>query len=167
MPARQGASRAKLSSANASPYAGAINAALSAVPRAVQPKDFGALEALGANSWRLCAPHENGPPRDLFVEAPEGWWVGRACAARRRRGLLQADNRRQAEGRRPSRRPAPEPHRRRGGGGDDGRGQAEGLGAGWGNSGNPAALYGPGAPRLVSGPRPPPVATFLQPRTAP
>ena len=26
-------------------------------------------------SWRLCAPHENGPPRDLFVEAPEGWWV--------------------------------------------------------------------------------------------
>jgi DsbC/DsbD-like thiol-disulfide interchange protein len=65
----------KLSSANASPYAGAINAALSAVPRAVQPKDFGALQALGANSWRLCAPHENGPPRDLFVEAPEGWWL--------------------------------------------------------------------------------------------
>ena len=65
----------KLSSANASPYAGAIDAALSAVPRAVQPKDFGALEALGANSWRLCAPHENGPPRDLFVEAPEGWWL--------------------------------------------------------------------------------------------
>jgi DsbC/DsbD-like thiol-disulfide interchange protein len=65
----------ELSSANASPYAGAINAALSAVPRAVQPKDFGALEALGATSWRLCAPHENGPPRDLFVEAPEGWWV--------------------------------------------------------------------------------------------
>ena len=59
----------KLSSANASPYAGAIDAALGAVPRAVQPKDFGALEALGANSWRLCAPHENGPPRDLFVEA--------------------------------------------------------------------------------------------------
>ena len=65
----------RLSSANASPYAGAIDAALSAVPRAVQPKDFGALEALGANSWRLCAPHEKGPPRDLFVEAPEGWWL--------------------------------------------------------------------------------------------
>jgi DsbC/DsbD-like thiol-disulfide interchange protein len=65
----------KLSSANASPYAGAINAALSAVPRAVQPKDFGALEALGANSWRLCAQHQPGPPRDLFVEAPEGWWL--------------------------------------------------------------------------------------------
>ena len=65
----------KLSSANASPYAGAIDAALSAVPHAVQPKDFGALEALGANSWRLCAPHQNGPPRDLFVEAPEGWWL--------------------------------------------------------------------------------------------
>ena len=65
----------KLSSANASPYAGAIDAALSAVPRAVQPKDFGALETLGANSWRLCAPHQPGPPRDLFVEAPEGWWL--------------------------------------------------------------------------------------------
>lgn len=58
-----------------SPYAGAIDAALAAVPRAVQPKDFGALEALGADSWRLCAPREDGPPRDLFVEAPEGWWL--------------------------------------------------------------------------------------------
>jgi DsbC/DsbD-like thiol-disulfide interchange protein len=65
----------ELSSAKASPYAGAIDAALSAVPHAVQPKDFGVLEALGANSWRLCAPHQNGPPRDLFVEAPEGWWL--------------------------------------------------------------------------------------------
>ena len=65
----------KLSSANASPYAGAIDAALGAVPRAVQPKDFGALEALSASSWRLCAPHQPGPPRDLFVEAPEGWWM--------------------------------------------------------------------------------------------
>ena len=65
----------KLSSAKASPYAGAIDAALAAVPRAVRPKDFGPLEALGANSWRLCAPREHGPPRDLFVEAPEGWWL--------------------------------------------------------------------------------------------
>jgi DsbC/DsbD-like thiol-disulfide interchange protein len=58
-----------------SQYAGAIDAALAAVPRAVAPKDFGALEALGADSWRLCSAHEDGPPRDLFVEAPEGWWL--------------------------------------------------------------------------------------------
>ncbi len=64
-----------LSSASVSPYAAAIDAAVSAVPRAVQSKDFGALEALSANSWRLCAPHQNGSPRDLFVEAPEGWWL--------------------------------------------------------------------------------------------
>jgi DsbC/DsbD-like thiol-disulfide interchange protein len=58
-----------------SPYASTINAALAAVPRAVQSKDFGALEALGADSWRLCAPAGGGPPRDLFVEPPEGWWL--------------------------------------------------------------------------------------------
>src|ERR1700721_219828 len=64
-----------LPSAPGSPHAGAIDAALAAVPRAVAAKDFGALEALGADSWRLCAAHEDGPPRDLFVEAPEGWWL--------------------------------------------------------------------------------------------
>ena len=57
-----------------SPYASAISAALAAVPRAVPSKDFGALQAVGADSWRLCAPHQDGPPRDLFVEPPEGWW---------------------------------------------------------------------------------------------
>ena len=57
-----------------SPYASAIDAALAAVPRAVPPKDFGLLEAVGADSWRLCAAAEEGPPRDLFVEPPEGWW---------------------------------------------------------------------------------------------
>jgi DsbC/DsbD-like thiol-disulfide interchange protein len=65
----------KLPAAADSPYASAIDAALAAVPRAVQPKDFGALEALGADSWRLCPVHETGPPRDLFVEAPEAWWI--------------------------------------------------------------------------------------------
>ncbi len=64
-----------LPAAAASPYAGAIDAALAAVPRAVPPKDFGELSATGAESWRLCAPHEEGPPRDLFVEPPEGWWL--------------------------------------------------------------------------------------------
>jgi DsbC/DsbD-like thiol-disulfide interchange protein len=65
----------KLPSAQASPHASAIDAALAAVPRAVPPKDFGVLEALGADSWRLCPAHADGPPRDLFVEAPEGWWL--------------------------------------------------------------------------------------------
>jgi DsbC/DsbD-like thiol-disulfide interchange protein len=69
-----------LPSAPGSPHAGAIDAALAAVPRAVAAKDFGALEALGADSWRLCAAHEDGPPRDLFVEAPEGWWLKTAPA---------------------------------------------------------------------------------------
>ena len=70
----------KLPSAPGSPHAGAIDAALAAVPRAVQPKDFGALEAIGADRWRLCSARENGPPRDLFVEAPEGWWLKTAPA---------------------------------------------------------------------------------------
>jgi DsbC/DsbD-like thiol-disulfide interchange protein len=69
-----------LPAAPGSPHAGAINAALATVPRAIAPKDFGALEALGADSWRLCAAHEDGPPRDLFVEAPEGWWLKTAPA---------------------------------------------------------------------------------------
>src|SRR6202789_2056017 len=40
----------KLPSTPASPLSGAIQAALSTVPRAVPPKDLGALEALGADS---------------------------------------------------------------------------------------------------------------------
>jgi DsbC/DsbD-like thiol-disulfide interchange protein len=70
----------KLPSARGSPHAGAIDAALAAVPRAVAPKDFGALEALSSDSWRLCLAHEDGPSRDLFVEAPEGWWLKTAPA---------------------------------------------------------------------------------------
>jgi DsbC/DsbD-like thiol-disulfide interchange protein len=63
-----------------SPYAGPLDAALAAVPRPVAPKEFGALEVIGAESWRLCAPHQGGPPRDLFVEPPEGWWFNVAPA---------------------------------------------------------------------------------------
>ncbi len=59
----------------ASPYAGLVAAALGAAPRAVPAKDFGDLEPSGAESWRFCVPHEAGPPRDLFVESPAGWWV--------------------------------------------------------------------------------------------
>ncbi len=61
--------------AAASPYARAIDAALAAVPHVVPPNDFGELSPTGGESWRLCAPHEAGPPRDLFVEPPEGWWL--------------------------------------------------------------------------------------------
>jgi DsbC/DsbD-like thiol-disulfide interchange protein len=64
-----------LPAAGESPYTAGLDAALAAVPRPVQPKDFGALEVAGADSWRLCAPREEGPPRDLFVEPPEGWWL--------------------------------------------------------------------------------------------
>jgi DsbC/DsbD-like thiol-disulfide interchange protein len=69
----------ELPSAGASPYASAIDAALAAVPRAIPPKDF-VLEALDADSWRLCSAHEDGAPRDLFAEAPEGWWLKTAPA---------------------------------------------------------------------------------------
>jgi DsbC/DsbD-like thiol-disulfide interchange protein len=64
-----------LPAAGASPYASAIDTALAAVPRVVSPKDFGVLEARDADSWRLCSASEEGPPRDLFVEPPEGWWL--------------------------------------------------------------------------------------------
>ena len=75
----------------ASPHAAAIAAAAAAVPRASDLGALGgALEAAGADAWRLCAKAEPGPKRDLFIEAPEGWWFatkpgadsdGRACFA--------------------------------------------------------------------------------------
>jgi DsbC/DsbD-like thiol-disulfide interchange protein len=68
-----------LPAAGESPYASAIDNALAAVPRPVQPKDFGELESDGEDAFRLCVAHEDGPPRDLFVEPPQGWW---ATAAR-------------------------------------------------------------------------------------
>ena len=63
-----------------SPYAAKVEAALAAAPRRVAPEAFGALTGDGAGGWRLCAPTEPGPPRDLFVEAPKGWWVTAAPA---------------------------------------------------------------------------------------
>lgn len=73
----------------ASPYAAAIAAAEAEVPRAVDPARVGgALETTGPDAWRFCAAAEHGSPRDLFVEAPSGWWFatkpatsadGRAC----------------------------------------------------------------------------------------
>ena len=59
----------------ASPYADTIRTALAAAPRPVPPEAFGALTGDAVSGWRLCAAHEDGPPRDLFVEPPAGWWV--------------------------------------------------------------------------------------------
>ncbi len=80
-----------LPQSGASPYAATIAAAVAEVPRVSDlPTLGGALEAAGADAWRLCVKAEPGPPRDLFIEAPEGWWFatkpaadaeGRACFA--------------------------------------------------------------------------------------
>ena len=63
-----------------SPYAGLVEAALAAAPRVVEAKAFGELRPDGADGWRLCAPAEAGPARDLFVEPPAGWWISVATA---------------------------------------------------------------------------------------
>ena len=74
-----------------SPYAAAIAAAAAVVPRVSDLGALGgALAPVGAEAWRLCVKAEPGPSRDVFVEAPEGWWFatkpaaaadGRACFA--------------------------------------------------------------------------------------
>ena len=64
----------------ASPYAGLVEAALAAAPRAVAARDFGEFTPDGSDGWRLCAPAETGSRRDLFVEPPPGWWVTSAPA---------------------------------------------------------------------------------------
>jgi len=73
----------------ASPYAAAIAAAAAAVPRTSELGALGgALQSTDVDAWRLCVEAEPGAPRDLFIEAPEGWWLaskaaddanGRAC----------------------------------------------------------------------------------------
>ena len=66
--------------AGPSPFASLVESALPAAPRPVATTDLGELAADGADAWRLCAAHEAGPPRDLFVEPPAGWWVAAAPA---------------------------------------------------------------------------------------
>jgi DsbC/DsbD-like thiol-disulfide interchange protein len=61
-------------------YAALVEAALVAAPRVVEAKAFGKLRPDGADGWRLCAPAEAGPSRDLFVEPPAGWWISVAAA---------------------------------------------------------------------------------------
>jgi DsbC/DsbD-like thiol-disulfide interchange protein len=78
-----------LPAAGASPYAASLAAARAETPHASELAALGGeLTALGADAWRLCAPAEQGPQRDLFIEAPGGWWLtshaepaadGRAC----------------------------------------------------------------------------------------
>jgi DsbC/DsbD-like thiol-disulfide interchange protein len=63
-----------------STYAGLVEAALAAAPGVVEAKAFGELTPDGADGWRLCAPAEAGPARDLFIESPTGWWISAAAA---------------------------------------------------------------------------------------
>jgi DsbC/DsbD-like thiol-disulfide interchange protein len=63
-----------------STYSALVEATLAAAPRVVEAKAFGELTPDGADGWRLCAPSEAGPARDLFVEPPAGWWVSAAAA---------------------------------------------------------------------------------------
>ena len=56
-----------------SPYAADLAAARARVPAKVAPGSLGAVvSATSAKSWRLCLKEA---PGDLFVEAPEGFWV--------------------------------------------------------------------------------------------
>jgi hypothetical protein len=80
-----------LPESGATAYAAPIGAASALTPKIV---DWGALGgeilALDASNWRLCLPASSGPARDLFLEAPSGWWfsgkaegqaAGRDCFA--------------------------------------------------------------------------------------
>ncbi|MGD1037310.1 MAG: protein-disulfide reductase DsbD domain-containing protein [Roseiarcus sp.] len=65
-----------LSESAATPYAASIAAARASTPRRVDWRSLGAeLASIDARDWRLCLPAEPGPARDLFIEAPSGWWL--------------------------------------------------------------------------------------------
>jgi DsbC/DsbD-like thiol-disulfide interchange protein len=58
------------------PYASVIGSARAQTPRPVAWGSLGAdLASLDASDWRLCLPAEPGAARDLFLEAPSGWWL--------------------------------------------------------------------------------------------
>jgi DsbC/DsbD-like thiol-disulfide interchange protein len=62
-----------LGAAGASPHADDLAAARARVPVKVEPGALGAVVgATSTKSWRLCLKEA---PADLFVEAPEGFWV--------------------------------------------------------------------------------------------
>jgi DsbC/DsbD-like thiol-disulfide interchange protein len=59
-----------------SPYSQALADAKSRVPRVVDwPSLRAELVAQSLDRWRLCIPSESGLARDMFVEAPEQWWI--------------------------------------------------------------------------------------------
>jgi DsbC/DsbD-like thiol-disulfide interchange protein len=56
-----------------SPYAAALADARAMAPTKVTPAQLGVeIDAQGPKSWRLCLKQA---PRDLFIEAPEGFWI--------------------------------------------------------------------------------------------
>ncbi len=72
LPAKASA-EVKLDEKGASPFGDALAQARAQVPAKVEAGKLGAVvSATGAKSWRLCLAEA---PLDLFVEAPEGFWV--------------------------------------------------------------------------------------------
>jgi DsbC/DsbD-like thiol-disulfide interchange protein len=72
LPARAQATLA-LGAPGASPDAAALAEARARVPQKVAAGALGAeVSATGDKAWRLCLAER---PRELFVEAPEGFWV--------------------------------------------------------------------------------------------
>src|SRR5271156_487527 len=75
----------------ATPYAAPIAAARAQTPKSRTWSALGGeVVALDAGHWRLCLPADPGRARDLFLEAPSGWWfsdkaegqaAGRDCFA--------------------------------------------------------------------------------------
>ena len=62
-----------IGSAEASPFADDLARARASVPETVPPAKLGAVvTATGAKAWRLCLSEA---PRDLFAEAPVGFWI--------------------------------------------------------------------------------------------
>jgi DsbC/DsbD-like thiol-disulfide interchange protein len=65
-----------------SPFAEDLTRARASVPAKVSAQSLGAtVTARSAKSWRLCLAQA---PRDLFVEAPEGFWIQPTAEADRK-----------------------------------------------------------------------------------
>ncbi len=63
----------ELGQGGVSPFAAALAQARTQAPVKVEASALGVTVSVGsAKSWRLCLRE---PPRDLFVEAPEGFWL--------------------------------------------------------------------------------------------
>ena len=72
LPARADATLA-LADKDASPHAAALAQARARVPKEVAPEALGAVASpSGDKAWRLCFA---ATPREMFLEAPEGFWV--------------------------------------------------------------------------------------------